>query len=223
MQRLMFNSIRRAESISVERQALMDIALPYNGGLTAEQFLFYEIRIVAKLYTPDKPVEEIVEYIKKDNLFQYPTERHVSRLARACYKRLVALGNDDLVREIASAPGEIAKQINIYAMMRYNRLMREFMISLVGEKYRLKDYAFSRKDLNVFFSRLQEQNDVVAGWSGKTLGKLKQVLTKCLIETEMLDSVRDTRLNPIFISEELERGIRDNNDLEALAAFNCFR
>ena len=200
----------------------MDNSLQYNGGLTAEQFLFYEIRIVAKLYALDKPVEEIVEYIKKDNLFQYPTERQVSRLARACYKRLVALDNDNLIREIVTAPHEIAKQINLYAMMRYNRLMREFMIGLVGEKYRLQDYAFTRKDLNVFFSRLQEQNDDVAGWSDKTLSKLKQVLTKCLIETEMLDSVRDTALNPILISEELELGIRENNDLEALAAFNCF-
>jgi len=49
------------------------------------------------------------------------------------------------------------------------------------------------------------------------------VLTKCLIETEMLDSGKDTTLNPIFISQELEIGIRENNDLTALAAFNCFR
>ena len=63
----------------------------------------------------------------------------------------------------------------------------------------------------------------MAVWSEQTIAKLKQVLTKCLIETEMLDSVRDTTLNPIFISEELETGIRENNDLTALAAFNCFK
>lgn len=60
-------------------------------------------------------------------------------------------------------------------------------------------------------------------WSEQTIMKLKQVLTKCLIETQMLDSVRDATLNPIFISSELETGIRENNDLTALAAFNCFR
>ena len=202
---------------------LVDSAMQYNGGLTAEQFLFYEIRIVAKQYVQGKSVDEIVEYVKSDNLFQYPTERQVSRLARACFRRLTALGNEALVSEIVSAPSEIAKQVNLYAMMRYNRLMREFMINLIGEKYRLQDYSFTRKDLNVFFSHLQEQNDDVAGWSDKTLGKLKQVLTKSLVETQMLDSAKDTTLNPIFISEELENGIRENNDLEALAAFNCFR
>jgi len=200
----------------------VDSTTKYNGGLTAEQFLFYEIQIVAKQYVQGKSANEIVEYVRKDNLFQYPTERQVSRLVRACYRRLVALDNKTLVNEIMSAPSEVAKQINLYAMMRYSRLMREFMINLIGEKYRQHDFNFSRKDLNVFFSHLQEQNDGVAGWSDKTLGKLKQVLRKCLVETQLLDSAKDTTLNPIFISVELENGIRENNDHEALAAFNCF-
>jgi hypothetical protein len=201
----------------------MDINMQYKGGLTAEQFLFYEIKIVSKQYLEGKSIDEIIEYIQRDNLFQYPTEREVSRLARACYKRLVALDNEKLVYELAHAPIEVAKQINLYAMMRYNRLVREFMEGLIGEKYRQQDFSYTKKDINVFFSRLQEQNDDVAAWSEKTIMKLKQVLTKCLIETEMLDSVKDTTLNPIFISSELETGIRENNDLTALAAFNCFR
>ena len=197
--------------------------MPYNGALTAEQFLFYEIRIVAKLYLDGKSIDEIIEYIQQDNLFQYPTEREVSRLTRACHKRLVTLDNDKLVYELANAPVEVAKQINLYAMMRYNRLVREFMEGLIGEKYRQHDFSYTRKDINVFFSRLREQNDDVAAWSEQTIAKLKQVLTKCLIETEMLDSFRDHNLNPIFISAELESGIRENNDLTALSAFNCFR
>ena len=86
----------------------MDQTHPYNGSLTAEQFLFYEIRIAAKYYVRGLKIEEAIERIKKDNLFQYPTERQVSRLARACYKRLDALGNEQLVHELASAPNEIA-------------------------------------------------------------------------------------------------------------------
>lgn len=201
----------------------MSELIPYNGCLTAEQFLFYEMRIVSKLYLEFKSVDDIIEYVKRDNLFQYPTERMVNRLARACYKRLIALGNNKLIYEVANAPVEVAKQINLYAMMRYNRLIREFMEGIVGEKYRQQDFSYTKKDINIFFSRLQEQNDDVAAWSDKTIMKLKQVMTKCLIETEMLDSVKDTTLNPIFISAELETGIRENNDLTALAAFNCFR
>ena len=197
--------------------------MPYNGGLTAEQFLFYEIRIVSKQYLDGKSIDEIIESIKRDNLFQYPTERKISKLARACHRRIVALDNKKLAYELASAPIEVAKQINLYAMMRYNRLVREFMTDVIGEKYRQQDFSYTKKDINVFFSRLREQNDDIAAWSEQTITKLKQVLTKCLIETEMLDSFHACELNPIFISAELESGIRENNDLTALSAFNCFR
>ena len=197
--------------------------MPYNGGLTAEQFLFYEIRIVSKQYLEGKSIDEIIESIKRDNLFQYPTERKISKLARACHRRIVALDNKKLAYELANAPLEVAKQINLYAMMRYNRLVREFMTDIIGEKYRQHDFSYTKKDINVFFSRLREQNDDIAAWSEQTITKLKQVLTKCLIETEMLDSFHACELNPIFISAELESGIRENNDLPALSAFNCFR
>lgn len=195
----------------------------YNGGLTAEQFLFYEMRITSKMYLDGLTVEEAVNAIKKDNLFQYPTERLISRLTRACYKRLAALGNEKLRHDIAFSTNETAKQVNLYAIMRYNRIVWEFMVSVIGEKYRSQDFSFSRKDLNTFFSRLQEQHDDVAEWSEATISKIKQVITKILVETEYLDSFKSEKLSSVFLCEELEQGIRENNDFEALAAFNCFR
>ena len=141
----------------------------------------------------------------------------------AAINRLDVLDDEQLRQELSSAPAEIAKQINLYAMMRYNRLVWDFMVGVIGEKFRSQDFDFSRKDLNVFFSHLQEQNDDIAGWSESTVNKIKQVLTKVLVEVEILDTFKSTRLNPLFLCEELEEGIRRNNDLEALAAFNCFR
>lgn len=201
----------------------MDLTCPYNGGLTAEQFLFYEIRIASKLYLDGKKIEEAISIIRKDNLFQYPTERQVARLARACYKRLDALDSTQLVREIAFAPTEIAKQINLYAMMKYNRLVWEFMTQVIGEKYRSQDFSFTKKDLNVFFARLQAQDDSVSTWSELTIKKIKSVLVRVLIETGYLDGLKDTTLNQVFLCEELEQGINANNDFEALPAFNCLR
>lgn len=195
----------------------------YNGGLTREQFLFYEIRIAAKFYLDGNTVNEAITLIKQDNLFQYPTERMVSSITRACYHRIDALGNRTLVEELAHAPSEIAKQINLYAMMRYNRLVREFMTTVIGEKFRNQDFAFARRDLNTFFTRLQEQNDDVASWTEQTVNRIKGVLVKSLVETGYLDSFKSETLNPVFLSEELENGIRENGDFEALPAFNCFR
>lgn len=185
----------------------MERSQVYSGTITAEQFLFYEIRIASKYYLDGVPVEAAIEEIKENNLFQYPTERLVSRMVRSCYKRLDALDNDVLRWELSAAPIAIAKQINLYAMMRYNRLVWDFMVGVIGEKYKNQDFSFTRKDVNAFFSHLQEQNDDVAGWSELTISKIKQVLTKVLVEAQMLDTVKSDRLNPLFLCDELEEGI----------------
>ena len=153
----------------------------YNGGLTREQFLFYEIRIVASLQLQGLSREEIVEEIKHANLFQFPTERMISSIAGTCFKRLDALGSETLVYHLANAPAEVAKQINLYAMMKYNRVVWDFMTTVIGEKFRTQELAFSGKDLNIFFFDLQEQNDTVASWRDSTINKIKQVLKKALV------------------------------------------
>ena len=196
--------------------------LDYNGGLTREQFPFYEIRTVASLLTQGLDRNEILARIKDDNLFQFPTEKMISSIATTCFKRIDALDSETLVYHLANSPADVAKQINLYAMMKYNRLVWDFMTTVIGEKYRTREFEFSKKDLNVFFFRLQEQNDTVASWSDSTVKKIKQVLTKALVECEYLDSARSTHLNLVAVSPELEDEIRAKNDNAALPAFNCF-
>ena len=194
----------------------------YNGALTREQFLFFEIRIVASLMLQGLKRNEVLEKVKEENLFQFPTERMISSIAGACFRRIDALESETLVYHLANAPAEVAKQINLYAMMKYNRIVWDFMTTVIAEKFRTQEFEFSKKDLNVFFFRLQEQNDAVASWSDTTIGKIKQILTKSLVECNYLDSTRATELNMVAIVPELEDEIRANNDTAALAAFNCF-
>lgn len=200
----------------------MNSTYPYIASLTREPFLFYEMRTTAKLLTSGLSDEDAVAQITADNLFQYPTEKSIARMAKACIKRLQAMEDADLIHAIATQPTEIAKQICLYAMMKQSRLVWEFMLTVIGEKYRSKDSSFGRIDLNTYFIRLQEQNDTVASWSEGTITKLKQVLAKILVETEYLDDVRADHLNPVYLHPILENAIRSHGDLAVLPAFNCF-
>lgn len=187
-----------------------------------EQFLFYEVRTTAKLIHEGCNHEEVVERIVSDNLFQYPTEKSVKNMALSCLRRLDALEDNSLVEAIATQPSDVAKQICLYAMMKQYRLIWDFMITVIGEKYRLSDTTFGKIDLNSYFLRLQEQDDRVATWSDSTVTKLKQVITKMLVENEYIDSIRATKLNPVWLHPVLENAIRENGDEIALPAFNCF-
>ena len=194
----------------------------YKGGLTREQFLFYEIRVVAKLINEGLSRQEATERIIGDNLFQFPTERMITSIANTCFNRIEVLNSASLVNELANANVEDAKLINLYSMMRTNKVVWDFMITVVGEKFRTQDLSFNQSDLNLFMMRLQEQNDDVASWSDSTIIKIKQVLRKSLIEAGYLDSIKSTNLNPVLANYELIDGVKANADYEALSAFNYF-
>lgn len=197
---------------------------PYKGSaqITREQFLFYEMRTTAKLICEGLEDNEIIDRIVEDNLFQYPTEKSIRRMAKACIVRLKGICDIDLVEAVASQSSETAKQICLYAMMKQYRLVWDFMITVIGEKYQMQNFSFSQMDVNVFFMQLQEQDDYVAGWSESTIKKIRQVLIRVLAENEYLDDIKADHINPVWPSPVLENAIRSNNDDRALAAFNCF-
>lgn len=193
----------------------------YKASITREQFMFYEMRTTAKLLMEGLSDKEIISRIVAENLFQYPTERQIRSQTLACLKRLHGLNDDSLVEAIATQPSDTAKQVCLYAMMKYNRLVWDFMVTVIGEKYRNRDMSFSRRDLNVYFIRLQEQIDTVAAWSDSTVARAKLVLLRVLVENEYLDSKDADHLNPVWLDRQLENAIRASHNEAVLPAFNC--
>ncbi|WP_353097057.1 DUF1819 family protein [Tissierella praeacuta] len=200
----------------------MDSNTPYIASLTREPFMFYEMKITAKLFEEGLSEEEAIEKIFKENLYQYPTERSLKMRARACIKRLNALKDDELISWIINRPLDISRQLCLYAMMKQSRLIWEFMITVIGEKYRTCNFSYSRMDLNIFFTRLQEQNDTVASWSDSTINKLKSVLVSLLKENGYIDETSSKRLNEVLLDYKLKDKIIKNGDATCLPAFNYF-
>ena len=194
----------------------------YSGGLTREQFLFFEMRVVAGLAMQGKSREDILAEIFAENLFQFPTERMIRSITNTCFKRIDALDSPELVSYLADSSAEVAKQINLYAIMCENSIAYDFMTEVIGEKYRSQELDFSAKDVNVFFMELAEKVPAVDSWSESTIKKLKQVLVRFLVECEYLENSRSDTLMPVYLYPELEAVIRGNGDTSALAAFNCF-
>ncbi len=204
-------------------KAALKNSSPYSGGLTREQFLFYEMRSTAQLKAEGLSDKETIEKIISDNLFQYPTEKSISNMASVCIRRLNALENDALVSAIAELPSSASKQICLYEMMRQYRLVWDFMVTVIGEKYLHLNYSFSRSEIKTFLMSLQEQDDWVASWSESTITKIGQVLVRILIETEYLDDGKTDHINPVLIHPILENAIREAGLNTALPAFNCIR
>lgn len=198
----------------------MDMRIPYRT-ITREQFLFNEMRIVAKLLDEGKTDEQIIRKVAENNLFQYPTERMIKNITQVCLNRFHNTNNQEWIDIVANDSADAAKQACLFLMMNYYRLVWDFMISVIGEKYRVKDTAFTKMDMNSFFTRLQEQNDTVASWSEATITKCKQVLKKTLVENGYLDNSKSEKLNVVLLDFRVKEAIENSNNKEALIAFGC--
>lgn len=195
---------------------------PYRASVTREPLLFYEMRTTARLLSDGVSDDEAIDQIVAENLFQYPTEKSVRRMAKACVTRLHNTKDNEMITAIADQPQDVSKQLCLYAMMKQHRLVLDFMLTVIAEKYRQQNFAFGKIDLNVFFLRLQEQDDGVATWSDSTITKLKQIFVRMLVDTEYLDDIKADHINPVLASSILENAIRSNGDEAMLPAFNCF-
>lgn len=196
----------------------MDIHTPYRT-ITREQFLFHEMRIVAKLLLEEKSDSEIIGEVVTNNLFQYPTEKSLNNITKVCLARFHQTENKELIDIVANGSSDAAKQACLFLMMNYYRIVWEFMIGVIGEKYRIQDLSFTKMDLNSFFTRLQEQNEVVASWSDATINKCKQILKKILIENGYLDNQKSEVLNNILLDLSVKEAIENINKRDALIAF----
>ena len=198
----------------------MPVPNDYKSSITREQFLYFEMRVIAKYKAEGYSDEEIVNKTIEENLLQMPTEKSLRILAKSCLNRLNA--NDSRTIElIANASTDIAKQANLYAMMNYNRLVWDFMVMVIANKYKSFDLSFGKKDVNVFIRNLMEHNPEVAEWKESTIERIRSVLIKILVETEYLDDIKSETLNPVFLYDEVKEIITDNGDEIILPAFNC--
>ena len=200
---------------------------PYRGALTREQWLFREIRIIARLRLDEGLSDaDIVDRVVEQNLFQYPTERELKSITRACLLRLDNLSEDPALRRsltdlIAHGLPAQASQTNLYAIMRTYRVVWEFMLGVVGEKFLRLDARLAKHEIVAFLEGLRSQSKTVAGWSDATINKIRQVLIKCLVEVGYLSSPRSEELSPVLLDLDLERAMRTNGDAIALPAFSC--
>lgn len=109
------------------------------------------MRTTAKLLKEGLDEKIVVDLIVLENLFQYPTEKSIRRMALACIKRLKTMKDEVLIVAIATQPSDVAKQICLYAMMCQYRLVWDFMLTVIGDKYKKLDNSLGKLDLNIFY------------------------------------------------------------------------
>ncbi|QSO48380.1 DUF1819 family protein [Alicyclobacillus mengziensis] len=176
----------------------------YSCTLTGASFLFFELKQVLHLKEQGLQDSEIKEQIRAENLFGYKVKSSIKRSLPSVLRRINAL--DDTLRQmVLEKPVETGKIINLYAIMKTDRLFFEFMSEVVREKLERNDYHLERKDVNVFMTSKAEQDDTVAAWTEMTVDRLKQAYVKVLFDAGIVRDRKTGELSRILMDVELKR------------------
>ncbi|MFB5088355.1 DUF1819 family protein [Psychrobacillus sp. PGGUH221] len=181
----------------------MTIELEYSSVLTGAGFMLYEVKQIALLKEQGFSDTEIKQKVLEENVFQYEKMSSIKRAFPYILKRVNVL-DEILLQLIMKESLETAKIINLYAIMKSDRLFFEFMHEVIQEKLQKNDYLLEKKDVNSYFTAKAEQSDFIASWSETTIQKLKQVYKKILLETGMLKSLKTGELNRLIIDEQIK-------------------
>ena len=177
--------------------------LEYSAKLTGESFLMYEFKIIAKLKKDGYSDKEIRRMVLEENLFQYKFKSSISRRLTPLIQR-VNIIDENLINMLLLDPLGDGSIINLYAIMKNDRLFFEFMNEVVGERISTSDLYLEKKDINVFITEKKEQSEVVDKWTDETIAKIKQVIFKILSEAGVLEDKKSGKLSRLIIPSEIK-------------------
>ena len=197
----------------------MELYNQYSANLTGAWFMFREIKKVMGLKQEGLSDQEIKDKVLNENILQIKTINGRNKAITHTFRRINVLPNE-LQDILASESKEESKLINLLAIIRVDKLFREFMYEVIKDKYEKNYFFFERKDINLFFTQKIEQNEKISGWSIQSINKLKQQYTRFLLEAGVLRDAKSGELIKIYLEETFKRNLIQNGEAEFLKIFN---
>ncbi|WP_033827166.1 DUF1819 family protein [Bacillus andreraoultii] len=181
----------------------MTIELEYSSSLNGASYLLFELKQVIKLKQQGLTLPEIRKKVIDGNLFQFENKGRMNRTLPSIMRRAEVI--DQVLTDLMlDGSVENAKIINLYAIMKTDRLFFEFMNEVISEKLHNNDLLIEKKDMNVFFTAKAEQSEKVANWSETNIEKLKRAFMQVLFESGLLKDRRGKELSRLIIDEQIK-------------------
>lgn len=163
----------------------MKAEMKYSSQIKDMGLLEKEMKIACKEYQQTKDLGVIIQKSISDNIFMVNTERRRKELAYKIISRMATL-DEEIINTIANAPYNIASVLSLYALMKSDRLVFEFMNEVIKDKIELMNYRLTDVELNQFMLYKAQQSELIAKWKEPNKAKVKNSLRKILIDATIL-------------------------------------
>lgn len=187
----------------------------YSTKLTAEPFLYNETKIIGEYLLNGENVQELKRKNIEENLIKHKKQGSVKRTNAPIFRRL-GIMNNEILENFVYSDVETSKYLLVYAIMKTDKLVRDFIIEVYKEKIIMRNEYIEKYDIDRWYEIKKESSISLKNKSDITNNKAKQVIMKILQDSGMVVKESNNRFRIIkpLLNDKFMCLLEENNDKE---------
>lgn len=157
----------------------------YSTKLTAEPFLYNETKILAKYLLDGISPKELKKRNMEENLIKYKSIKSVQRVNSPMFRRLEVM-DTEMMKEFVYTDIETSKCILLYAIMKTDNLIRDFVIEVYKDALLMRKEYIEKLDINNWYEQKRISSRNLADKTESTTEKVKQVIMKIINDSGLV-------------------------------------
>jgi len=157
----------------------------YSAKLTAEPFLYNETKIIAEYLLQGFNSEELKKKNIEENLIHHKKQGSIKRTNSPIFRRLGVM-DSEMLYEFVHCDIETSKYILLYAIMKTDRLVRDFVVEVYKDKLMMKEKYIEKFDIDNWYEEKCTLSNTLKMRTESTTAKLKQVIMKIMQDSGLV-------------------------------------
>ena len=186
----------------------------YSAKLTGEPFLYNETKIIGKYLLEGEDKKRLRQRNIEENLIKHKKLASVQRVNAPIFRRLEVL-NNDMLNDFVYSDIENSKFILLYAIMKTDKLVRDFVIEVYKDKLFMRNDYIEKFDIDSWYEEKCILSKTLKDKTESTSAKLKQVIMKILQDSGLVIKEKDRfKIIRPLLKEKYIRQLDINGDIE---------
>ena len=186
----------------------------YSAKLTAEPFLYNETKIIAQYLLDGISPEELKRKNIEENLIKYKSTKSIVRVNSPIFRRLKVM-DKEMLEEFVCSDIETSKYILLYAIMKTDKLVRDFVIEVYKDKLYMRKEYIEKFDIDNWYEEKCILSKTLRERTESTSAKLKQVIMKILQDSGLVIKEKDRfKIVRPLLKEKYISMLDKNGDIE---------
>ncbi len=185
----------------------------YSAKLTGEPFMYSETKILAKYLLDGISPEDLKKKNIEENLIKYKSTKSIVRVNSPIFRRLNVM-NHEMLEEFVYTDIETSKYILLYAIMKTDKLVRDFVIEVYKYKLYMRKEYIEKFDIDNWYEEKCVLSKTLKERTESTSAKLKQVIMKILQDSGLVIKEKDRfKIVRPLLKEKFITMLEKNGDL----------